>query len=251
MDLHIHRVSRTYANGVRGLADVTLTIPPGVFGIVGPEGAGKSTLMRILATRQEPNAGSIHLGHLDLVKHAHKIRKRLAYLPQDFMSQAKASADRLFATSPALVLVDEPGVGLQPSQRARFARLAATVADRCLIIVSTRRIQDVAELCTRMAVLDRGRLLLDTDTQNAVRELSGRVWHRVISNEALPRVEREYSVISATPVAGGAAVRVYSFTPPAVGFEQDDPTLEDVYSLTLRRARQAARLATVTEPALT
>ena len=62
MELHIRDVSKTYSNGVQALKDVTLTIPVGMCGLLGPNGADKSTLMRILATLQEPDEGSIRLG---------------------------------------------------------------------------------------------------------------------------------------------------------------------------------------------
>jgi ABC-type multidrug transport system ATPase subunit len=67
MHLKIKNVSKTYPNGVNALKDVTLTIPPGMYGLLGPNSAGKSTLMRTLATLQEPDAGQIHLGDLDVV----------------------------------------------------------------------------------------------------------------------------------------------------------------------------------------
>jgi ABC-type multidrug transport system ATPase subunit len=67
MELQIRGVSKTYANGVRALDDVSLTIPPGMYGLLGPNGAGKSTLMRIVATLQEPDEGTIRLGDIDVV----------------------------------------------------------------------------------------------------------------------------------------------------------------------------------------
>ena len=68
MQLDIRGISKTYPNRVQALKDVSLSIPPGMYGLLGPNGAGKSTLMRILATLQEPDSGSIHLGDLDVVQ---------------------------------------------------------------------------------------------------------------------------------------------------------------------------------------
>src|SRR5215207_1306557 len=67
MELHIRDVSKTYSNGVQALKDVTLTIPAGMYGLLGLNGAGKSTLMRILATLQEPDGGSVRLGDIDVL----------------------------------------------------------------------------------------------------------------------------------------------------------------------------------------
>jgi ABC-2 type transport system ATP-binding protein len=76
MELQIRGVSKTYANRVQALKDVTLTIPPGMYGLLGPNGAGKSTLMRILATLQEPDGGSVTLGEIDVLTRKDEVRKR-------------------------------------------------------------------------------------------------------------------------------------------------------------------------------
>jgi len=83
-ELLINGLSKTYPNGVRALSDVTLAIPPGMFGLLGPNGAGKSTLMRTLATLQEADAGSARLGDLDVLRDKDAVRRTLGYLPQDF-----------------------------------------------------------------------------------------------------------------------------------------------------------------------
>src|SRR3954447_24020078 len=95
MDLRIERLSKTYENGTRALKDVTLTIPPGMYGLLGPNGAGKSTLMRILATLQEPDRGTIHLGELDVVRQKASVRETLGYLPQEFGVYPRVSAEAL------------------------------------------------------------------------------------------------------------------------------------------------------------
>src|SRR5215468_3180737 len=94
-ELLINGLSKTYPNGVRALSDVTLTIPPGMFGLLGPNGAGKSTLMRTLATLQEADAGSARLGDLDLLRDKDAVRRTLGYLPQDFGVYPKVSAETL------------------------------------------------------------------------------------------------------------------------------------------------------------
>jgi ABC-type multidrug transport system ATPase subunit len=101
MILSIENVSKTYPNGTQALKDVSLNIPPGMFGLLGPNGAGKSTLMRTVATLQEPDAGSIHLGDVDVLSQKHALRKRLGYLPQEVGVYDNVTAERLldhFAT---------------------------------------------------------------------------------------------------------------------------------------------------------
>ncbi len=84
MTLVLEHLTKTYPHGVRALRDVSLTVPPGMFGLLGPNGAGKSTLMRTIATLQPPDAGTIRFGDLDALAHPDEIRRQLGYLPQEF-----------------------------------------------------------------------------------------------------------------------------------------------------------------------
>jgi len=84
MELTIENVSKTYANGVEALKGVSLTIPRGMFGLVGPNGSGKTTLMRTIATLQDPDGGTIHFGDFDVLRQKDALRQRLGYLPQEF-----------------------------------------------------------------------------------------------------------------------------------------------------------------------
>jgi len=90
--LVLEGVSKTYPNGVRALADVTLTIPRGMFGLLGPNGAGKSTLMRSIATLQAIDAGAMRFDGIDVTKEPERLRETLGYLPQDFGVYPKVSA---------------------------------------------------------------------------------------------------------------------------------------------------------------
>ncbi len=95
MELRIQNLSKRYPNGTQALQDVTLTIPPGMFGLLGPNGAGKSTLMRTLATLQEADSGSAFLGEVDVLKDKDAVRRVLGYLPQDFGLYPKVTAEDL------------------------------------------------------------------------------------------------------------------------------------------------------------
>lgn len=84
MALTINSLFKTYPNGVQALRNVALTIPTGVFGLLGPNSAGKSILTRTIATLQEPDNGSVFLDDLDVVKQKDEVRKILGDLPQEF-----------------------------------------------------------------------------------------------------------------------------------------------------------------------
>src|SRR5436190_24228019 len=91
MELKIDGLSKRYPGGVQALSGISLTIPAGMFGLLGPNGAVKSTLMRILATLQDADDGSAHLGDLDLLAQKSEVRKVLGYLPQDFGFDPRAN----------------------------------------------------------------------------------------------------------------------------------------------------------------
>jgi len=95
MELKIHDLSKTYANGTQALRNVSLTIGEGIFGLLGPNGAGKSTLMRILATLQEADSGSASLDGIDILHEKERVREVLGYLPQEFGLYPRVTAARL------------------------------------------------------------------------------------------------------------------------------------------------------------
>ena len=131
--------------------------------------------------------------------------------------------------NPKLMIVDEPTAGLDPAERVRFLNLLSELGENSVVLLSTHIVEDVSELCTRMAIIDRGEILLETEPLRAVAELRGRIWRRVISKQALAAVEREHAVISTKLLAGRTVVRVYSDTSPGGDFEVVEPELEDVY----------------------
>jgi len=90
--LSVQSISKTYPNGVKALDDVSLEIPPGMFGLLGPNGAGKSTLMRTLATLQLPDAGAVRFDGIDVLAEPDRLRRTLGYLPQDFGVYPRISA---------------------------------------------------------------------------------------------------------------------------------------------------------------
>lgn len=92
MELNISGLSKTYANGVKALDNVSLTIPHGMYGLLGPNGARKSTLMRTIATLQEADTGSARLNGIDVLKQKDEVRKLFGYLPQEFGVYPRISA---------------------------------------------------------------------------------------------------------------------------------------------------------------
>jgi ABC-type multidrug transport system ATPase subunit len=135
--------------------------------------------------------------------------------------------------NPGLVIVDEPTAGLDPAERVRFLNLLSELGENSIVLLSTHIVEDVSELCTRMAIIDRGEILLEADPPGAIEEMRGRIWRRVIEKSGLPGLEREHAVISTKLLAGRTLVRVFSDRAPGAGFEPAEPDLEDVYFSTM------------------
>lgn len=135
--------------------------------------------------------------------------------------------------NPTLLVVDEPTAGLDPAERVRFLNLLSEVGDNSVVILSTHIVEDVSELCTRMAIIDRGEILLETEPLRAIDELRGRIWRRVIDRGALADTERDHAVISSKRLAGRAVVHVHGEASPGAGFDPVEPDLEDVYFSTM------------------
>jgi ABC-type multidrug transport system ATPase subunit len=131
--------------------------------------------------------------------------------------------------NPKLIIVDEPTAGLDPEERVRFLNLLSEIGEASVVILSTHIVEDVVELCSHMAIIDRGEILLEAEPLRAIDELRGRVWRRIVSRTELPAIERELSVISTKLLAGRTIVHVYAESLPGAEFEPVDPELEDVY----------------------
>jgi ABC-type multidrug transport system ATPase subunit len=135
--------------------------------------------------------------------------------------------------NPTLMIVDEPTAGLDPAERVRFLNLLSELGENSVVLLSTHIVEDVSELCTRMAIIHEGEILIEAEPLRAVDDLHGRIWRRVISKEELPALEREHAVISTKLLAGRTVAHVHSNTAPGPGFEPAEPDLEDVYFSTM------------------
>ena len=135
--------------------------------------------------------------------------------------------------NPKLLIVDEPTAGLDPAERVRFLNLLSELGETSVVILSTHIVEDVSELCTRMAIINRGRILLEAEPMQAMDDIRGRIWRRVIAREELPAVQRDHGVISTTLLGGRTVVHVYATSSPGPGFEPTAPDLTDVYFSTM------------------
>jgi ABC-2 type transport system ATP-binding protein len=290
--LSIASLTHVYPNGTRALDNVSLEIPPGLYGLLGPNGAGKSTLMRCLATLQVPTSGQIRFGDIDVLAQPQKLRARLGYLPQDFGVYPRVSAyemlDHLAVLkgltdgaarretveallqqvnlwdvrkkaiagfsggmrqrfgiaqaligNPALMIVDEPTAGLDPEERNRFNNLLAEIGSTRVVILSTHIVDDVADLCSRMAILVDGRIVCADTPAALIDRLKGRVWTRAVEADELPGLRKQFALISTRLRSGRTVIHVLSDMAPDPRFEPYNAGLAEVYFATLHARRKA------------
>ena len=141
---------------------------------------------------------------------------------------------------PELVIVDEPTAGLDPEERNRFLNLLAEVGENVVVILSTHIVEDVANLCPRMAVLAGGRIQLEGAPRELIDSTRGRVWTKTIDRRDYELHADHHEVLSSRLVAGRTVLHVLADQDPGDGFTPADATIEDVYFTTLARSRRAA-----------
>tara|TARA_R110000823_G_scaffold187289_2_gene319566 strand:- start:697 stop:1584 length:888 start_codon:yes stop_codon:yes gene_type:complete len=280
--LKIHNLSKTYPNGVRALNDINLEITNGMFGLLGANGAGKSSLMRTIASLQEPTSGSISFNGSDIIKEPENIRKYLGYLPQEFGVYPKISAEKLLdhlavlkgildtkqrkehvtallqqvnlyqhrkksvytfsggmrqrfgiaqalLGNPQLIIVDEPTAGLDPEESNRFLNLLSAIGENVIVILSTHIVEDVRNLCPKMAILSNGEIISEGNPKDLVASIEGKIWTKMVPKKDIEVYKKTFDVISTKLVAGETQLRVLSDYKPEDGFEAITPNLEDFY----------------------
>ena len=284
--LQINNLTKTYPNGVKALNGITLEITNGMFGLLGSNGAGKSSLMRTIASLQEPSSGSVLFNNIDVVKHPHQIRKQLGYLPQEFGVYPKISAEKLLnhlavlkgiinhkernaqvtallqqvnlyqhrkkavhtfsggmrqrfgiaqalLANPQLIIVDEPTAGLDPEESNRFLNLLSEIGENVIVILSTHIVEDVKNLCPKMAILADGEIISQGNPTDLVKHIEGKIWTKIIPKKDVDNYQKTFDVISIKLVSGETQIRVWSEQQPEIGFEPIVPNLEDYYFTTL------------------
>ncbi len=138
--------------------------------------------------------------------------------------------------NPKLIIVDEPTAGLDPNERNRFHNLLSELGENMIVILSTHIVEDVSDLCTKMAIINNGEIVYEDAPLQAIAKLEGKIWKKTIDKEQLDETESRFDVISTKLYAGRTIVHAYADSNPGDGFEASETSLEDVYFLQLKRA---------------
>jgi ABC-type multidrug transport system ATPase subunit len=130
---------------------------------------------------------------------------------------------------PDLVILDEPTAGLDPAERNRFHELLFELGERAVVIVSTHIVEDVADLCTQVAVLAQGRVA----AEGSPAELAGALGDRVWSGPG-DAFNIDAMVLSTGLRSGRRIARVLANECPGPGFQPVAASLQDAYFAALR-----------------
>jgi ABC-type multidrug transport system ATPase subunit len=155
------------------------------------------------------------------------------------MKQRFGIAQALIA-NPRLIIVDEPTAGLDPAERNRFLNLLASIGRDVTVILSTHIVDDVRELCSRMAIIASGQVLLEGSPGETLAALDGQIWSRVVAtDQELRALEAQLNIVSTHLVGGQHEIRVFAASSPGAEFRAVPSGLEDVYFLNLSRHQSA------------
>ncbi|RSC93187.1 ABC transporter ATP-binding protein [Tenacibaculum singaporense] len=290
--LTIRNLTKIYPNGVKALNGINLKISNGMFGLLGANGAGKSSLMRTIASLQEPSSGELVFNDCNIINKPEEIRKYLGYLPQEFGVYPKISAERLLdhlailkgitnnsarkeqvtsllqqvnlyqhrkkavhtfsggmrqrfgiaqalLANPQIIIVDEPTAGLDPEESNRFLNLLSEIGENVIVILSTHIVEDVRNLCTKMAILSEGQIISQGNPKELVASIQNNIWTKIIAKNDIKHYKKTYDIISTKLVSGETQIRVFSEATLSNGFEKITPNLEDYYFTTLFHHKKA------------
>jgi ABC-2 type transport system ATP-binding protein len=169
------------------------------------------------------------------------VRKKALATFSGGMKQRFGIAQALLG-NPRLIIVDEPTAGLDPAERNRFLNLLSSLGSDRTVILSTHIVDDVRQLCPRMAIIASGELLLEGAPNDTLAALNGKIWSKVVATDDEVRtIETQLHVISTHLVGGQHEIRVYADTSPGDGFHSVESDLEDVYFLTLSQQSKRQR----------
>jgi len=131
--------------------------------------------------------------------------------------------------NPQLIIVDEPTAGLDPAERVRFHNLLSEIGENIVVILSTHIVADVSDLCAKMAIINKGKIVLTENTLQVISQLEGKIWEKEILKTDLAEYEQKYTIISTRLFAGKTFIRTYCERHPDNGFSPVKANMEDVY----------------------
>ncbi len=134
--------------------------------------------------------------------------------------------------NPKIIIADEPTAGLDPEERNRFHNLLSEIGEQVIVILSTHIVEDVKNLCPKMAIISQGKVLAQGTPDEFIRELQGKIWTQTVAKNELENY-RHLNLISTRLYAGKVKLNARAEQQPDPGFAPVSADLEDVYFCTL------------------
>ncbi len=131
--------------------------------------------------------------------------------------------------NPKIIIVDEPTAGLDPEERNRFNNLLSEIGESIIVVLSTHIVEDVRDLCPKMAIISNGKLILEGKPNETIETLKGKIWTKAIQKSELEDYKLNLNIISSHLNSGKINIHVFSEYQPDSGFELISPDLSDVY----------------------
>lgn len=280
--IEIKNLSKSYgAAEKKVLDDINLDIGPGMFGVLGIDGAGKSTLMNILAAVLPMTSGEVKIQGILLAEENYReIRKIIGYMPQESgaypdltvkeiahyycsvnqikneketvekairftgledayhkkfkflpsgMKRRFALAVALF-NNPDIVIVDEPAAGVGAVEKKKIRELLLELSKEKAVLMATSNLEDISATCTKLAFLDKGKIIYNGNLKNMVDSINGKVFLTKTSDDSQTEgVKAAYEILGMRQLEDGWEIRFYSPEKPEIDAESIDPTFEDAY----------------------
>ncbi len=131
--------------------------------------------------------------------------------------------------SPKIIIVDEPTAGLDPTERNRFLNLLSEISEQVIVILSTHIVDDVRELCSQMAIINKGEVMFAGHPEDAVNMVQGKVWTKFTDKAEAKEIAKDHKIISTKFNTGKIEIHVWSDEQLNHGFQPANAGLEDVY----------------------
>lgn len=131
--------------------------------------------------------------------------------------------------NPQLIIVDEPTAGLDPTERNRFHNLLSEIGENTIVILSTHIVEDVTNLCSEMAIINKGEVVATGNPNDLVDSMNGKIWQKIIEKSEVAAYEAQYHVIAKQLKMGKTEINVLADSAPADGFRMAEANLEHVY----------------------
>lgn len=287
LEIHITNLCKQYSpHADMALDNINLAIKPGILGLVGENGAGKTSLIKILATMLPMTKGEVMIGHYSLPKDETNVRAYIGYLPQNYdffgaltvfdsmefvatlkgvpSSVREAELPRLLEDvhllnkrnvkvkhlsggmkqrlgiaqcligNPRIIILDEPTVGLDPTERLSFRNLITRYAVGRIVILSSHIINDISMLCSNVVIMKKGRILYAGSTNQLIKSMDGKIFTQTLAENEQIDQSLHQNIISVTQKESGIEVRIFSDQPYDKKCAMEaEPSLEDAYFYTI------------------